>query len=66
MNNRIKELRRAQGISQGELAEVAKCRRETIANLESGKYNPSVDLAYRISKRLGVTIEELFEFEEDE
>lgn len=63
MKNKIKELRTAQGFTQETLAEKVGVRRETIVFLEQGKYNPSLKLAYSLAKVLGVTIEELFEFE---
>ena len=63
MNNRIKELRARHNLTQDSLAKKVNVRRETIVFLEKGKYNPSLKLAYDISKVFGVTIEEVFFFE---
>jgi putative transcriptional regulator len=65
MTNKIKELRVNMGMTQEDLANDVGVRRETIVFLEQGKYNPSLSLAHSIAKRLGVSIEELFSFEED-
>jgi len=65
MNNRMKELRAKQGVTQLELAKLVSVRRETIVFLEKGKYNPSLKLAYDISKVFGLNIEEVFLFEMD-
>lgn len=51
-------------MKQGELAELVGVRRETIIRLEKGQYNPSLKLAMDIAKVFGVTVEELFFFEE--
>lgn len=51
-------------MQQSELAELVGVRRETIGNLENGKYNPSLKLAWDIAKVFGVSIEEIFSFEE--
>lgn len=66
MKTRIKEFRAKLNLTQNDLAEKVKVRRETINFLEKGKYNPSLLLAYRISKVFDVTIEDLFIFEEDD
>ncbi|MFA5080345.1 MAG: helix-turn-helix transcriptional regulator [Candidatus Paceibacterota bacterium] len=63
MKNRIKELRTKLNITQDELARSVEVRRETIVFLEQGKYNPSLNLAYNIAKKLGVKIDDLFIFE---
>jgi putative transcriptional regulator len=60
MENRIKEFRAKQGLTQGELAEKVGVRRETILFVEKGKYNPSLKLAHEIAKALGSTIEKVF------
>lgn len=52
-------------MTQEDLAKDVGVRRETIVFLEQGKYNPSLALAHSIAKRLGVSIEELFFFEEE-
>lgn len=62
MHNRIRELRARFGLTQDELARKVGVRRETIVFLEQGKYNPSLRLAYDISRALGSTIEEVFVF----
>ena len=64
MNNRIKELRAKYDMTQNDLAKIANVRRETIVFLEKGKYNPSLKLAYDISRALKSTIEEVFIFSE--
>ena len=66
MNNRIRELRLRLDITQDELAGRVGVRRETIVFLEKNKYNPSLRLAYDISRVFGMTIEEVFIFEEPE
>ena len=63
MKNKIKELRSASGLTQGELAELVGVRRETIVFLEQGKYNPSLRLASQIAKHFHLTIEDVFELE---
>lgn len=60
IENRIKELRAARDMKQEELARRTGVRRETIGNLEKGRYNPSLVLAWNIAKVFGVTIEEVF------
>jgi putative transcriptional regulator len=66
MRTRIKEFRARHNLTQEQLAKKVGVRRETIVFLEKGKYNPSLKLAYKISKVLNTKIEELFIFEDDE
>ena len=66
MKNRLEELRKARGIKQEELAEALEVSRQTIGSLENGRYNASLLLAHRIAKYFGLTIEEVFLFEEEE
>ena len=66
MRTRIKEYRAKLNITQEELAERVGVRRETIIFLEKGKYNPSLRLAYNISKALQASIDELFIFDDEE
>ena len=54
--------RKEKNLQQDELAQLVGVRRETISRLEKGQYNPSLKLAYDISKVLKVPIEDLFEF----
>jgi putative transcriptional regulator len=64
MNNRIRELRARHGLTQEDLAKKTGVRRETIVFLEKGKYNPSLRLAFDISRILQSTIEEVFIFDD--
>ena len=66
MNNHIEERRKAQGMTQQQLAALLGVSRQTIISLESGKYNPSILLAHNIAQTFGVNIEDIFLFEEDE
>lgn len=63
MHNRIKELRARHDLTQKDLAKIVNVRRETIVFLEKGKYNPSLKLAYDISRALKSNIEEVFIFD---
>jgi len=63
MKNRIKEIRTKLNITQDDLAKSVEVRRETIVFLEQGKYNPSLNLAHKVAKKLGVKIDDLFIFE---
>lgn len=65
MTNNIKQLRDQFNITQQDLAERVNVSRQTIISLESGKYNPSILLAYKIAKVFDLPIEEVFIFEED-
>lgn len=60
MNNRLRELRDAAGWSQGELADRLDVSRQTINALETGKYDPSLRLAFRIARLFGQRIEDIF------
>ena len=62
LKTKIKEYRAKNNLSQKELARRVGVRRETIGNLENGKYNPSLKLAFDIAKVFNITIEELFEY----
>lgn len=66
MVNRVRELRTAAGLRQEDLAEQVAVSRQTIISIESGRYSPSLELAWRLSKALGMSIEGLFHFEEVE
>lgn len=65
MDNKIKELRKQEKITQDELAMALGVTRQTIISLENGKYNASLQLAYKISKYFGMKIEDVFIFEEE-
>ena len=64
MKNRIEEIRGERGIRQEELAKAMGVSRQTISSLENGRYNPSIMLAHNIARYFGMTIEEVFIFEE--
>ncbi len=66
MNNRIRELRARDSLTQLDLAKKVGVRRETIVFLEKGKYNPSLKLAHDIAQTFRMTIEEIFVFEDNE
>jgi len=66
MNNRIRELRARDSLTQLDIAKKAGVRRETIVFLEKGKYNPSLKLAHDIANIFKMTIEEVFIFEDNE
>lgn len=65
MKNRLEELRKARGIRQEELAAVLEVSRQTIGSLENGRYNPSILLAFKIARYFGMSIEEIFLYEEE-
>jgi putative transcriptional regulator len=64
MVNRVKDLRVAAGLRQEDLAASTGVSRQTIISIERGRYNPSLELAWKLATMLGVTIEELFCFTE--
>ena len=66
MKNRIEEIRNGKGIRQEELARRLGVSRQTISSLENGRYNPSITLAHSIAQLFGMTIEEVFIFEEEQ
>ena len=65
MTNRIEELRKQRGIRQEEFAKLLGVSRQTISSLETGRYNPSIFLAHNIAKIFGMSIEEVFLFEDE-
>ncbi|WP_044481194.1 helix-turn-helix transcriptional regulator [Paenibacillus antibioticophila] len=66
MNNRLEEIRKQRGIKQEELANALEVSRQTIGSLENGRYNPSILLALRIARFFGMSIEDIFIYEEEE
>jgi putative transcriptional regulator len=66
LKNRLEEIRKQHGITQEELAKKLEVTRQTIGSLENGRYNPSILLAFKISKLFKVSIEEIFIYEESE
>lgn len=65
LKTRLHELRKEHYMQQAELAKLVGVRRETIGNLENGRYNPSLKLAMDIAKVFDTTVEDIFTFEED-
>lgn len=65
LKTRMHELRKEHHMQQAELAALVGVRRETIGNLENGKYNPSLKLAMDIAKVFNTTVEDIFRFEEE-
>ena len=66
MKNRIEEIRKARDIRQEELANELGVSRQTISSLERGRYNPSIMLAHKTARFFGMTIEEVFIFDDDD
>jgi putative transcriptional regulator len=60
MNNRLKELRAERGWTQADLADALDVSRQTVNALETGKYDPSLPLAFRIGRIFGLPIEQIF------
>ncbi|KOP71314.1 helix-turn-helix transcriptional regulator [Cytobacillus solani] len=65
MENRIKEYREKNDLSQGELAELCNVSRQTINAIENNKYDPSLQLAFELARNLQVTIEDIFLYSEN-
>ena len=65
MENRIKEFRKEQKLTQDDLAKAVDVTRQTIISLENGKYTASLQLAFKLTKFFNVQIEDLFIFEEE-
>ena len=61
MNNQVRELRGGQGWSQADLAERLDVSRQTVNAIETGKYDPSLPLAFKIARLFGRPIEAIFE-----
>ena len=66
MKNRIEAIRKERGIRQEDFAKSMGVSRQTISSLETGRYNPSILLAYKIAQYFEMTIEEVFIFEEED
>ena len=66
LKTRIHELRKERKMQQNDLAELVGVRRETIGNLENGKYNPSLKLAMDIAKVFDKPVDYIFQFEEED
>ena len=64
MKNRLRDLRNQFNLRQEDLADKVGVSRQTIISIENGRYNPSLDLAYKLAKVFGMTIEDVFIFEE--
>ena len=65
MLNKIRELRKALGISQEELAKKCGVSRQTVNAIENNKYYPTLALAFRLARELRVTVDGLFVFHEE-
>ena len=65
LKNRLEEIRKSKGIRQEELASILEVSRQTIGSLENGRYNPSITLAFKIARYFGMSIEEIFIYEEE-
>ena len=66
LKNHLKELRARLGVNQQQMGTLVGTSRQTISQIERGDYSPSVTLALKLARVCGVTVEELFEYEEEE
>ena len=62
MENKVEQLRKERGLNQDDFAKMLRVSRQTISSIETGKYNPSLELAFAISDFFGKRIEEIFIF----
>jgi len=60
VRNCLRELRKARGLSQADLAEAIEVSRQTIIAMEADKYDPSLPMAYRLAAFFAVPVEDLF------
>jgi putative transcriptional regulator len=65
MKNRLAELRKTRGLKQEELADQLAVSRQTIGSLENGRYNPSIQLAFKIARYFSLPVEDVFIYEEE-
>lgn len=65
MKNKIRELRKKRNMTQEQLSQLVGVSRQSIIAIETGKYNPSLELAYNIAKQFNRSIEEVFIFSEE-
>lgn len=65
MENNIRDLRKQKGLTQDELASTLEVTRQTIISLENGRYTASLQLAFKIARFFGESIEDIFVFEEE-
>ena len=63
MKNKVEQLRKERGLNQDDFAKMLRVSRQTISSIETGKYNPSLELAFAISDFFGKQIEEIFIYE---
>lgn len=60
MKNRVEQLRKERGLRQEEFARLIRVSRQTVSSIETGRYSPSLELAFTIADFFGLTIEEIF------
>ena len=65
MKNRIKELRKGKGLRQEDLAELLQVTRQTIIAIENNKYDPTLELAMKISEFFGISVNEIFRLDRE-
>ncbi len=65
MRNEIRRLREERGLSQGALGQELGVSRQTVNSLETGRYDPSLPLAFAIARYFGRTIEEVFHVDDE-
>jgi len=63
LKNKVEMLRKEKGLSQEEFAKAIRVSRQTVSSIETGKYNPSLELAFVISDYFGKSIEQIFVYE---
>ena len=66
LKNNLKDYRARLGVNQQEMGKLAGVSRQTISQIERGDYSPSVTLALKLAKLCDVTVEDIFQYEEDE
>jgi putative transcriptional regulator len=62
MDNQIRKHRKAKKLSQDEIAKLCNVTRQTINAIENNKYDPTLSLAFELSKHLEITVDELFNY----
>lgn len=66
MRNQVRERRRERGLSQAEVAAALGVSRQTVISIESGRYLPSLPLAFRIARLFDASLEQMFQLEDAE